>query len=151
MPLRPSAGVPPVVLLAGAACVMLAACATPDARAGRHVRDAWARPADSGTTGGAYLTVVNDGPTPVELVGGTTPAARVLEIHESLQHDGMTHMAARPSIIIGARDSLVMKPGGVHVMLLELTRALAVGDTVPVLLRFASGDSLAVRVPVRSP
>jgi copper(I)-binding protein len=44
-----------------------------------------------------------------------------------------------------------MLPGGVHVMLLQLTRALAVGDTVPLTLRFAAGDSLVVRVPVRAP
>ncbi|WP_396223650.1 copper chaperone PCu(A)C [Gemmatimonas sp.] len=120
-------------------------------RTGRVVSAAWARPADSGATGGAYFTIVNADSVATELVAVTSTAAAAAEVHESMQHDGMAHMMARAAVPIAPRDSLVMLPGGVHVMLLQLTRALAVGDTVPLTLRFAAGDSLVVRVPVRAP
>ncbi|MCZ8203016.1 copper chaperone PCu(A)C [Gemmatimonas sp.] len=120
-------------------------------RTGRVVSAAWARPADSGATGGAYFTIVNADSVATALVAVTSTAAAAAEVHESMQHDGMAHMMARAAVPIAPRDSLVMLPGGVHVMLLQLTRALAVGDTVPLTLRFAAGDSLVVRVPVRAP
>ena len=128
-----------------------AACTTSDAPTGRAVTSSWARTADSGATGGAYLTIVNHDSTAVELVGASSEAAVSVEVHESMQHDGMSHMMARASVAIGARDSVVMAPGGLHVMLNQLTRALAAGDSVPLILRFSNGDTVRVSVPVRAP
>lgn len=153
MPFPPTVRVVRSVLpLASALLLSLgAACATAEPPpSGRFVTSAWARPADSGATGGAYLTIVNADSMTVELIGVASPAAQAAEVHESMQHDGMTHMMARPSIGIGARDSLVMKPGGLHVMLLQLTRPLVAGDTVPLVLHFSTGDSVRVRAPVRA-
>lgn len=129
---------------------VLAACATGEPPlAGRLVTSSWARPADSGATGGAYVTIINADSITVELIGASSPVAAATEVHESMQHEGMSHMMARTSVPIAPRDSLVMKPGGLHVMLLQLTRPLAPGDSVPLTLRFSSGDSVTVRVPVR--
>jgi len=129
----------------------LSGCTAPDLLTGRAVRGAWARTADSGATGGAYLTVVNNDSTATVLTGVASPVATSVEVHESMQHDGMTHMMPRTAVTIGARDSVVMAPGGLHVMLNQLTRALVAGDSVPLTLRFADGDSLRVSVPVRTP
>jgi copper(I)-binding protein len=62
-------------------------------------------------------------------------------------------MTMRPvdAIPIPARGEQVLRPGGYHLMLMEPTRALAVGDVVTLTLRFRSGRSLTVEVPVRAP
>ena len=131
---------------------LVAACTTADVPASGHrVSASWARTADSGTTGGVYVTIVNADSTPVDLTGASTPYATATEVHEAMMHDGMSHMMARPSITIAGRDSLVMKPGGLHIMLLQLTRALVTTDSIPLTLRFSTGDSLVVRVPVQAP
>lgn len=128
---------------------LLSACATAEPpQTGRQVTASFARPADSAATGGAYVTVVNADSTAVELTGASSPWATAVEVHETMNHDGMAHMMARTSLPIAPRDSLVMKPGGVHMMLIGLTRALREGDSVPVTLRFSVGDSLALRIPV---
>jgi copper(I)-binding protein len=137
-----------------AVAVLSAACAageSPPPERGLVLRDAWARFADSGATGGAYLTLVNRDTVATTLAGVSSPWARAAEIHETMQHGDMAHMQARPSIDIAIGDSLVMAPGGVHIMLIDLQRAIAIGDTVPVTLRFGTGDSLIVRAPVRTP
>ena len=131
--------------------VLAAACAPTETPRGRAVTAAWARAADSGATGGAYLTIVNHDSVTVDLVGVATALAASAEVHESMQHDGMSHMMPRASVAIGARDSLVMAPGGLHVMLNQLTRTLTAGDSVPLTVRFSNGDSVLVRVPVRAP
>jgi copper(I)-binding protein len=131
---------------------LVAACTTADVPASGHrVSASWARTADSGTTGGVYVTIVNADSTPVDLTGASTPYATATEVHESMMHEGMSHMMARPSITIAGRDSLVMKPGGLHIMLLQLTRALVTTDSIPLTLLFSTGDSLVVRVPVQAP
>jgi periplasmic copper chaperone A len=139
------------VLVAGAA-PLFSACATAEPpQSGRMVTAAWARPADSGTTGGAYLTILNADSMAVELVSASSPLAVATEVHETMQHDGMSHMMPRTAVPIAPRDSLVMKPGGLHIMLVQLTRALVVHDTIPMTLRFSRGDSIMVRVPVVAP
>lgn len=140
----------PFVVGACTLTVSVTACTTsePPLR-GQFVSGAFARPADSAATGGAYLTIINADSTAVALTGAASSYATAVEVHETMDHNGMTHMMARPSLPIGARDSVVMKPGGVHMMLVGLTRALREGDSVPLTLRFSRGDSVLVRVPVR--
>jgi len=118
---------------------------------GITVRGAWARIADSAATGGAYVTLVNGNTTPVEIVGAASATADAVEIHETTHHDGMASMTARPSIVIAAGDSLLMAPGGVHVMLIGLHRALVAGDQVPLVVQLATGDLLPLTIPVRAP
>lgn len=140
----------PVVLTLALLLPVLAACATSEPPlAGRLVSASWARPADSGATSGAYVTIVNHDSATVELLSASSTVAAAAEVHETMTHEGMSHMMARPAVPIAPRDSLVMKPGGLHVMLLQLTRRLSPGDTVPLILRFSSGDSVRVNVPVR--
>ena len=103
---------PLFVLAATSAAMLSAACTPAETPRGRSVTSAWARAADSGATGGAYLTIVNADSVAVELVGESSPVATSVEVHESMQHDGMSHMMPRTSVPIGARDSVVMAPGG---------------------------------------
>jgi copper(I)-binding protein len=138
------------LMLCAVLLLVLGACATAEPpRTGRFVASAWARPADSGATSGAYLTIINADSSAVELVGASSPSALAAEVHETMTHEGMSHMMARTAVAIAPRDSLVMKPGGLHVMLLQLTRRLAVGDTIAMTLRFSAGDTVVVNVPVR--
>ena len=73
------------------------------------------------------------------------------ERDEETQHDGMAHMMARTELPIAAGEVLSMQPGGLHVMLVDLRRALVVGDSVPLRLRFRDGTELPVVVPVKTP
>jgi copper(I)-binding protein len=118
---------------------------------GLTVRDAWARIADSAATGGAYITLINGNTTAVDIVGAASASADAVEIHETSHHDGMAHMSARPTIRIAPGDSLVMAPGGLHVMLIGLHSALKAGDSVPLVVQLATGDLVPLTIPVRAP
>lgn len=129
----------------------LAAAAASPVIHGITVRDAWARIADSAATGGAYVSLVNGNRDMVEIAGAASTAADAVELHETMQHDGMMHMTPRTSVAIAPGDSLVMGPGGLHVMLIGLHRALVVGDSVPLVLQLSSGDLIPLMIPVRTP
>jgi periplasmic copper chaperone A len=113
------------------------------------VADAWIRATPPGaTTAAAYLTLTNAGAADA-LVGAASPAARVAELHGNMQMNGMQHMHVAESIPLPTGTPVELAPGGLHVMLIDIVAPLAPGDRVPLTLRFASGQELALEVVVR--
>jgi copper(I)-binding protein len=98
----------------------------------------------------AYATVRNTGRTADRLVTVATPVAGMAMLHRyqrtSNGAEVMVPVAAGASIPPGG--TLVLQPGGMHLMLQPLRRALRVGDHVPLTLRFAHAGTLTLSVPV---
>lgn len=115
------------------------------------VSDAWARPADSGATGGIYMTLANVDTGAVTITALSTPLAASAELHQTMQMDGMVHMSARPNVMIERAGTLTMAPGGLHVMLTSLTSALRVGDSVVLTVTLSDGRMMPVTATVRAP
>lgn len=113
-----------------------------------EVREAWARPAKSGMMGGGYMTILNGKEAADTLIGISTPIAKAAEVHESYEEDGLSGMRPAGKLPIEARSKLEMKPGGYHLMLMQLNRDLAAGDSIAIGLIFSSGDSISLHVPV---
>ncbi len=139
-----------------AACALLAgATASFSQTPAVQVRDGWVRqsvPGQSGT--GAFMKLT--APAGTTLVGVSTPAAGVAEVHE-MKMDGDT-MKMRPlkdGLPLPAGQTVELKPGGYHVMLMDLKRALPKGGSVPITLRFedAKGakSSMDLTLPVGAP
>ena len=137
------------VLVSGLAIACSTSAAPPVPRV--EVHHSWARIADSGATSGAYMEIANNDTVAITLVGITTNDAGAAEVHETMQHDGMAHMMPRADVGIPAGDVLIMAPGGVHVMLVNVRRTLAIGDSVRLRLRFSDSTTVAVTAPVRTP
>lgn len=95
----------------------------------------------------AYVTVVNSGGTDAELTSVTTPLAAHVTLHTT---QGTT-MRQVTSLTVPAGGRLTLGTGGDHLMLENLTRRPAVGDTVPLTLHFAHATpaTVTVTVPVR--
>lgn len=92
----------------------------------------------------AFLVIENRGGDPVAFTGALTPAADSVLIHRLV---GGIMQPATP-LTIPAHGYVNFVPGSYHLMLEGLRRPLAIGDTVTLQLRFGSGTSLTVRVPV---
>ena len=117
------------------------------------IDDVWARPAD--TTGAArsaaYFTLRNGLAEPVRLVSANTDVARVTEVHQSFEENGVMRM--RPvvdGVEVGAGEVVAFEPGGYHLMLIDLQRPLVEGDRFPLTLTF-DGDERNVEAEVRTP
>jgi copper(I)-binding protein len=139
-----------------AACVAAAAAcrgAAERAPSAVAVTDAWTRPAPAGADAAAYLTLRNATHDTVVVVGVGTDVAREAALHASMTTgagpSAMMHMAPVARAAVAPGDSLVLAPAGRHVMLRGLVRPLAAGGRARLVLRLASGDSLAVDVEVR--
>jgi periplasmic copper chaperone A len=92
----------------------------------------------------AFLVIANQSGERVTFTGALTPAADSVLLHRLT---GGLMEPATP-LEIPAHGYLNFVPGGYHLMLEGLRRQLAVGDTVTLALRFSSGVTLSVRVPV---
>jgi len=115
------------------------------------VEGAWARATVQGQKGtGAFmrLTAVE----PVSLVGISSPVAGVAEVHEMKMDGDVMRMRAMAALELPAGKTVELKPGGYHLMLMDLKAPLKADTTIPVTLqlRNARGEvsSLELSVPV---
>jgi hypothetical protein len=116
-----------------------------------EIADAWARPSmGKGGMSAAYMTIANKGSSGDMLKSASTPKAKAVELHQtSMTEDGVMQMRKVDGAVpIEAGASLVLKPGGMHFMLLGLVDALNAGEKLILTLEFANAGPIDVVVPV---
>lgn len=124
---------------------MLLVCGAVQAQV--QVRDAWARPALQGQSAtGAFMTLT--APDGARLIGASSPVAGVVEVHEMVMEGSVMKMRAVPAVDLPPGRSIELKPGGYHVMLMDLKRPLQAGERVPLELRFETRDKRLVTQPI---
>jgi periplasmic copper chaperone A len=108
----------------------------------------WARPTAPGAkVGGAFMTLVG-GKDADRLLAGSSPAAAAVELHTHVMDGGVAKMRAVPAIEVPAGGRVELKPGGLHIMLINLKAPLKAGETVPLKLRFEKAGEVEVKVAV---
>ena len=117
------------------------------------VKDPWVR----GTVAqqkasGAFMQITST--KGGKLLSVSTPVAGVAEVHEMKMEGNTMKMRAAPALELPPRQTVELKPGGYHVMLMDLKQPLVDGTSLPLVLSFedAKGakSSLQLRVPVRT-
>ncbi|WFE53135.1 copper chaperone PCu(A)C [Micromonospora sp. WMMD1155] len=104
------------------------------------IRDPWVKAADKGMTA-AFGTLVNDGDTDVTVTGAATSVSP-MELHEMTMKDGkMVMQAKQGGIVIKAKSTHALEPGGDHLMLMNLTKPVQAGDELTFTLTFADGKT----------
>lgn len=134
--------------------LLAAAPAGPDVK----VAEAWARAAPmmegaearKGSGNGAvYARLVNAGSEPDELVAVSGDVAGAVELHESYRRMGMMMMRKVAAVKVPAGGEAALKPGGFHVMLVDLKRPLKAGDTLHMSFLFSRAGRVPVTVRVK--
>lgn len=116
-----------------------------------EVKDAWIRTSVPGQKStGAYMKIsARDG---ARLVGGSTPVAGLLEVHEMKMDGEVMRMRALSGVDIAPGQAVEFKPaGGLHIMLTNLKAALPQGSQVPMTLVFKDGRGQESRVELKVP
>jgi copper(I)-binding protein len=140
------------ILAVAALGLVATACGDDDAATSSPVvSDPWVRePAAGATATAAYAVITNDGDEAITLVGASSPLTDVVEIHEtSMADDGTMSMREKEGgFVIEAGDSLVMEPGGAHVMMLDVDPADVTGE-IEITYDFDGADPVTVQAPVQ--
>lgn len=112
------------------------------------VLDPWIRATPPQVTTAAAYVTLEGGETADRLTGAKTNVAAKVEIHSTMQHDGMTLMMPMEALPVPARSTVKLAPGAEHLMLTGLKRALTPGETVTITLQFEHAGAMDVAFPV---
>lgn len=115
-----------------------------------EVKDAWIRSTVQGQQGtGAFMNITAK--DAARLVGASSPVAGVVEVHEMKMEGDVMKMRAVSSLDLPAGHTVQLKPGGYHVMMMDLTQPLPKGSTVPLTLRFKDAKGAESQVELKVP
>jgi len=133
------------------AAAFMAVCAGSAYAQNVTVTDAWARATVQGQKAtGAFMKITAKENT--KLVGVSSPVAGVAEIHEmTMNKDVMRMSALTQGLDLPAGQAVELKPGGYHLMLMDLNAPLAKDTTVPVTLTFQDAKGVKSKVELKVP
>ena len=88
-----------------------------------------ARPSmDGSSNSAAYITFHNNGTSDITIIGATSFVANNVELHTIADEQGVKKMVKVDRLVVPAGGDLVMKSGGIHIMLMDLKKTLVIGD-----------------------
>ena len=117
-----------------ALALLLAASA---ANAQVQIENAWARATAPGApVAGGYMTMRNKGNAPDRLIGASSSAAAKVELHVHIKEGEVMKMRQVAAYDVPPNGAFELKPGGAHLMFVQIARPFKEGDKIQVKLRF---------------
>lgn len=104
-------------------------------------------PAPGRSASVAYMTIENNGGA-AELTSVSSPFFSRVELHETALSEGVARMQRIDGVEIAAGETLLLAPGGRHIMLFDPTSAPLPGKNVRLQLEFSTGEMLIVEAPL---
>lgn len=115
------------------------------------VSDPFAREVPPGAPASAsFMTLQNASDSAIKIVSADSQVSKVVELHTHTNDNGVMRMRKIPFIEIPAEGTTVLKPGGLHIMLIGPHKPLKKGQEIAVTLKFEDGSSKEVKMPVKS-
>jgi hypothetical protein len=139
-----------IIMVALASAALGAAAVAQEFKAGQlTVVAPWARATPGGAkVAGAYLEIRAPAGVEDKLLSARSPVAAVVELHDHINEGGVMRMRRIESIPIKGAKSVVLKPGGLHVMLMDLKGPLVAGQQIEITLVFEKAGEVTIKVPV---
>jgi copper(I)-binding protein len=139
-------------LIAGLVALLAVTCgvgAQSPAKPGVVVEEVWARATPGNAQSGvAYLNITNTGTTPDRLLSVSSTVAEKTELHENKTEDGVMKMRPEAPVALKPGETVTLKPGGDHLMLMGLKQPLKEGDSIPLTLLFEKAGAIQVTAKV---
>lgn len=128
---------------------LLLAIALPASAAELSVENPWVRePPPGAMATGGFMVLKNTGAGPVSVVSARSEGAGWVEIHKTIEKDGVARMVEQKSLDIAPGGQLELKPGSYHLMMME-PKKLRDGDRVNITIKFDDGSEQTIQAPVK--
>ena len=115
-----------------------------------QVRHPWSRATPAGAkVAVGYMEIRNHGKQPDRLLSATTPVAQRVEMHITRQEGEVMKMREVKSFEVAARERYELRPGGSHLMLVDIVRPLKKGERFPMRLVFERAGELQIELEVQ--
>ena len=108
-----------------------------------QVEDQWVKAAESGMTA-AFGVITNPTKKDIRIIGARSPRfAGVMQLHEVAMKDGsMQMMQEDGGFVVPAGESIVLQPGGDHIMFMKMRQPIDAGEMVPIMLITSDGGQM---------
>ena len=116
-----------------------------------EVKDGWVRPAGKGMNTAFYFKAINNSDKADTLLSVKSDVAKMVQMHETFSKNGMMGMRQVKAIPIKSKSTLEFKPGGYHVMVMNLKKDLKKGSLAEFTLHFKYAGDVTVKAPVKMP
>lgn len=117
-----------------------------------QIKDAWARPGLQNSNSAVYFTILNQSSDTDSLIKASSDIAEHVEIHMSMMdQSGTMVMKPQESVSIPENSSVEFKPGGLHIMLINLPQELKPNDQFKMILEFEKIGNITIDVIVKQP
>ncbi len=114
-----------------------------------QIEKPWARATAPGAkVAGGYMVIRNAGAAGDKLVSASSPVAAKVELHVHINDNGVMRMREVKGYDVPAKGAFELKPGGAHLMFMNLKRPLKEGEKVPVTLKFEKAGELKAEFQV---
>jgi copper(I)-binding protein len=114
------------------------------------VKDTWARPGNAGGVGAVYFIIENPADVDDLLLSADCDAAEYVELHQStMNNEGIMSMQQQETVPVPGRSIVEFKPGGLHIMLINLEKDLNPGGTLTLNLNFQNAGKIQLEATVR--
>ena len=140
------------LLLAAMGFGLTAAAHAQNAKVGSvQIENAYTRATVPGQqVAGGFMKIENKGGTADQLVSASSPVAGEVQLHEMAMEGNVMKMRQVKDIAVPSGGEVELKPGGLHLMFMNIKAPLAAGETVPVKLKFAKAGEVEVKMPVNA-
>jgi copper(I)-binding protein len=98
---------------------------------------------------GGFMKIENKGGVD-QLISASSPVAGEVQLHEMAMEGNVMKMRQVKDIAVPAGGTIELKPGGLHLMFMNIKAPLAAGESVPVKLKFAKAGEVEVKMPVNA-
>lgn len=98
----------------------------------------------------AYMTLENTGDTQRSLIGVSAEGYGMTHLHQSTETDGVAAMSMVHQLDIAPGQTVALKPGSFHIMLMRPKSKVSIGDSVPLVLSFANGEKIPVDATIKA-
>ena len=108
-----------------------------------RIEDQWVKAAESGMTA-AFGVITNPTNKSIRIIGARSPRfAGAIQLHEVAMKDGAMQMMEREGgFVVPAGESIVLKPGGDHLMFMQMRQSIRAGEMVPIVLITSDGGQV---------
>jgi hypothetical protein len=107
----------------------------------------WVRPSTGRPNTAAYVTITNHGDQHDKLIKAVCVHANTVELHNHIEENGVMKMRPVGFVEIG-KEPVIMKPGGLHIMLMDLKDSFKDQEVIPITLHFEKSGTIDLKFPI---
>jgi copper(I)-binding protein len=140
-----------IVFFMAAGFGMVATAQAQNAKVGSvQIENAYTRATVPGQqVAGGFMKIENKGAAD-QLISASSPASGEVQLHEMAMEGNVMRMRQVKEVVVPAGGTVELKPGGLHLMFMNIKAPLTAGETVPVKLKFAKAGEVEIKMPVNA-